>query len=294
MDSYAIWSFHLQFIIEGKELVDFLDGTAKKPTEEATTAAKKTWKTNNAKVFSWSLGSIESNIALTLRTVDCAASVWTHLQKTYSQTNQSRVFEVEYDIAKLSQGELDVRSFYNAAAQLWTEQDLISESTLTAEVSADIRKERQRSRILQFLMKLRLEFESARSQLISSNTSDVDKILGDLVWAETRMKTQAKLDGSIVEGGSIFAAYRGSSTRPQFSASQQFNSVNQSTPNGEGDSRYHHCNETGHFRNHCRKTNFCTYCKKIGHIILDCARAKGRRSSSVGGSNCSGGGTANF
>ncbi|CAN0871619.1 hypothetical protein LINGRAHAP2_LOCUS9894 [Linum grandiflorum] len=105
---------------------------------------------------------------------------------------------------------------------------------------------------------------------------------------------QAKLDRNIAEGRSVFAAYRGSSTRSQFNASQQFYSVNQSTQNGEGDSRCHHCNETCHFRNHCRKRNFCTYCKKIGHIILDCARAKGRRSSSAGGSDRSGGGTATF
>ncbi|CAN1245741.1 Retrovirus-related Pol polyprotein from transposon TNT 1-94 [Linum grandiflorum] len=244
---------------------------------------------NNAKVFSWFLGAIDQNIALTLRTFDCAADVWTHLKKTYSQVNHSRVFEVEYELAKMTQGELDVRSFYNVVAQLWTEQDLLSDSTLDADVSAGIRKERQRSRILQFLMKLRPEFESTRSQLISANTTKVDTILGDLVRAETRLKTQAKLDGNSVEGSVFAATYRGSGGRPQFTFPSQVNSSSNSQvvvpSSGKSESRCHHCNEPGHFRNHCRNRNFCTYCKKSGHIILDCSRASGRRGANVGGSD---------
>ncbi|CAN1245740.1 Retrovirus-related Pol polyprotein from transposon TNT 1-94 [Linum grandiflorum] len=287
--NYAIWSFQFQFFIEGKDLSDYLDGKAKKPTEDATAAAKKNWKMNNAKVFSWFLGAIDQNIALTLRTFDCAADVWTHLKKTYSQVNHSRVFEVEYELAKMTQGELDVRSFYNVVAQLWTEQDLLSDSTLDADVSAGIRKERQRSRILQFLMKLRPEFESTRSQLISANTTKVDTILGDLVRAETRLKTQAKLDGNSVEGSVFAATYRGSGGRPQFTFPSQVNSSSNSQvvvpSSGKSESRCHHCNEPGHFRNHCRNRNFCTYCKKSGHIILDCSRASGRRGANVGGSD---------
>ncbi|CAN0918191.1 Retrovirus-related Pol polyprotein from transposon RE1 [Linum grandiflorum] len=255
-NNYAIWSFHFRFFIEGKDLVDYLNGTAKKPTADASTAAQKTWKTNNARVFSWLLGSVDQNIALTLRTFDCAATVWDHLKKTYSQVNHSRVFEVEYELAKLTQGELDVRYFYNVAAQLWTEQDLISTSILDTAVNEGMKKERQRSRILQFLIKLRLEFESVRSQLISANTTDVDTILGDLFRAETRLKTQANLDGNQVDGGSVFAVHRGSAGRPQFN----FQSFSNHSPAAQthsssgGEVRCHHCNEIGHFRNHCKKT----------------------------------------
>ncbi|CAN0918603.1 hypothetical protein LINGRAHAP2_LOCUS30964 [Linum grandiflorum] len=231
-------------------MMDYLDGTAKKPADDAADAAKKTWKKNNARVFSWLLGSIDQSIALTLRTFDCAASVWDHLKKTYSQVNKSRVFEVEYELAKLSQGEFDVRSFYNVAAQLWTEQDILSESVLDASVNAGIRKERQRSRILHFLMKLRPEFEFTRSQIIAANATDVDTILGDLMRVETHYKTQAKLDGTQVDGGNVFAAYRGASARPQFqfhkagnsNSSQSTGSMN--SPNNS-EIRCHHCNELG-------------------------------------------------
>ncbi|CAN0885253.1 hypothetical protein LINGRAHAP2_LOCUS15069 [Linum grandiflorum] len=201
---------------------------------------------------------MESKIALTLRTFTSAAEIWEHLQKTYSQVNTSRIFEVEYELAKLTQGELDVRSFYLAAQTLWTEQDLISTSTLSAEVSTAVQKERHRSRVLQFLMKLRPEFESIRSQLISANKIDIDAVLGDLVRAEIRLRTQHLIDDSSTATRNVFAANR-TQYRPQFG--QVSNSA---------ELRCRHCNESGHFLSHCKKRNFCNYCKNHGHIILEC------------------------
>ncbi|CAN0903191.1 Retrovirus-related Pol polyprotein from transposon RE2, partial [Linum grandiflorum] len=145
--------------------------------------------------------------------------------------------------------------------QLWTEQDLLDTSRLSAEVSSEIQKERKRSRILQFLMKLRPEFETARSQLISANTTDIDTVLGDLLRVETRLKTQNLIDHPSSDlAGTVFAASRfhqSSQSRPRFN----------STP---GDVHCRHCNESGHSQSHCRKRNFCNYCKRSGHIILDC------------------------
>ncbi|CAN0898347.1 hypothetical protein LINGRAHAP2_LOCUS19660, partial [Linum grandiflorum] len=86
----------------------------------------------------------------------------------------------------------------------------------------------------------------------------------------------------------------GNSGRPQFtftpsSHSSSFSSSSAVTnQSGENASRCHHCNEPGHFRNHCRIRNFCTYCKKSGHIILDC-KARNRRSGGVGSSDTSAG-----
>ncbi|CAN0875102.1 hypothetical protein LINGRAHAP2_LOCUS10635 [Linum grandiflorum] len=133
-----IWSFQFKCLMEGKELLSYLDGTSKKPDESASAAEKKTWNTQNAKVFSSLIGSMESKIAFMLRTCTSEAEILEHLRKTYSQVNTSRIFEVEYELAKLTQSELDVCSFYLAAQHLWTEQDLISTSVLSAEVSTAV------------------------------------------------------------------------------------------------------------------------------------------------------------
>ncbi|CAN0928687.1 Retrovirus-related Pol polyprotein from transposon RE1 [Linum grandiflorum] len=255
-------SFQFKYLMEGKKLLSYLDGTSKQPDESASVAQKKTWSTNNAKVFSYLIGSKETKIALTLRTFTYAAEIWEHHQKTYSQFNTSRIFEVEYELAKLTQGELDARSFYLAAQTLWTKQDLISTSTLSPEVSTAVQKERHRSRVLQFLMKLRPEFESIRSQLVSANKTDIDAVLGDLVRAEIRLRTQHVIDDSSTVTGNVFASNR-TQYRPQFG--QVSNSA---------ELRYRHCNELGHSLCHCKKSIFCNYCKKSGHIIPECRKRK--------------------
>ncbi|CAN0876377.1 Retrovirus-related Pol polyprotein from transposon TNT 1-94 [Linum grandiflorum] len=302
--NYALWSFQFRFLVAGKELLPYLDGTAAKPGDDATATAKSTWETRNAQVFSWLLGSIEANIALTLRTHTCAATVWDLLSKRYSQTNSSRTFELEYELAQINQGELDIRSFHLLIQNLWTEQDLISTSTYTTDVYDAMLKERNKARVIQLLMKLRPEFEAVRSSLISGNIDDFDKVLGELVHVEICLRTQSQIDNGGNSGffaqpatpnqpqsvnastlGSVFAAQH---HRPQFRST--LNPVGSSSSPGE--IRCRHCSETGHPQSLCKKQNFCNYCKRSGHIITDC-RNRQKNESRFGSrsSNRSGGGS---
>ncbi|CAN0862290.1 Retrovirus-related Pol polyprotein from transposon TNT 1-94 [Linum grandiflorum] len=258
--NYALWSFQFRFLIAGKELLSYLDGSVKKPADDATATAKSTWETRNAQVFSMLLGSMEPNIALTLRTYTCAATVWKYLAKRYSQTSSSRTFEIEYELAQLHQGDLDIQSFHLVIQNLWTEQDLISTQEVSSEVLDVMLKERNKARAVQFLMKLRPEFESTRLALIAANTVNFDTIIGDLVRVETRLRTQAHMDGSTAASGSVFTARQG---RPQFTRPPHG-----STTSGELKCR--HCGDHGHHIANCKKRNYCNYCRRPGHIILEC------------------------
>ncbi|CAN0915883.1 hypothetical protein LINGRAHAP2_LOCUS29375 [Linum grandiflorum] len=288
--NYALWAFQFRFLIASKDRLPYLDGTAVKPDDSAAATARATWETRNAQVFSWLLGSVEPNIALTLRTHTCAATVWALLKKRYSHVNSSRTFELEYELAKLTQGELDIQSFYLAIQNLWTEQDLIATGTYSTDVYDAMLKERNKARLVQFLMKLRPEFEAARSSLIFNNTTDFDTVLGDLIRVETRLRTQAQLDGNNSAGsgfsiqsavtsgmsssssgdsgnsGTAFASQPSRNNyRPQFRSSGSSQS---------GEVRCRHCGENGHPQSLCKKHNFCNYSKRSGHIITDCHSRK--------------------
>ncbi|CAN1154362.1 hypothetical protein LINPERHAP2_LOCUS19970 [Linum perenne] len=227
---------------------------------------------------------MDTSIAMTLRNFETAAEAWNYLKRNYSQVNTSRIFEVEYALARLEQGNMDVRSFHLAAQTLWTEQDHLSSSLFPSPVSAEIRQEKHRNRVLQFLMKLRSEFEPVRAQLISTNNTDMDSVSGELVRAETRLQTQAQIDGVADNVGSVFASASSgrnfqsgghrslTATRPQFG---QFGQPNNSS---SGDIKCRHCGEIGHVVSVCRKRNYCNYCKRPGHIITEC-RTKQRRAS---------------
>ncbi|CAN1216396.1 Retrovirus-related Pol polyprotein from transposon RE1 [Linum perenne] len=276
--NYAFWAYSFQTFVKGKGLLSYLDGSKPYPTAPiSVTPEIAVWEMNDARVLSYILGSVDSSIALSLRAFPTSAAVWKHLETTYSHVSVSRLFDLEFTLANLSQGELDVNRYYLAANTLWTEIDMLSSSMLSMAAAQEIQSERRRARYFQFLMRLRPEFEQVRSQLLSQNTTDISTIVAELVRAETRFQTQTKLDNlsGSANMGSAFAAGK---YRPRFSSNQHQQSFIGSSSNSSsvgsgknmGDIRCHHCQELGHYVSHCLKRNICTYCKKPGHLILEC------------------------
>ncbi|CAN0896019.1 Retrovirus-related Pol polyprotein from transposon TNT 1-94 [Linum grandiflorum] len=292
--NYSLWEFSFRTFVEGKGLYSYLDGSTPAPTVSVSkTSELLAWKINNAKVLSYIINSVDPAIALTLRAFSSAAEIWTHLRHTYSQVNVSRLFDLEFAISNLVQGDLDINGYYLAATHLWTELDLLNMSTLSSAASLEIQKERKRTRTLQFLMKLRPEYETIRSQIIAENKTDLNVIIGDLIRFETRLRTQAQLD-SATAGGHTATAFAASRPRPQFvpshpnqnSAHHGSYSQSQLTPSTTtGEVRCRFCNEIGHPISLCRKRNMCNYCKKSGHIISDCRKRMSKNSQAKGSSS---------
>ncbi|CAN0830494.1 hypothetical protein LINGRAPRIM_LOCUS3260 [Linum grandiflorum] len=266
--NFTLWEHQFRIHVQDKGLRPYLTGDATEPVAPKPTDDEVlTWQTNNAKVISWILASITAPIALSLRYFTTAADIWKHLTKTYTQVNASRQFEIEYELAKLCQGDLDIHSYYLAASQMWTEQDLMVSSLHDSATSAILIAERNRSRILQFLMRLRPEYESVRAALVSGNVTDMEQILGELVRAETRFKTQAQIDAP--GAASIaFSALR--------AASYNRKPSNSGNALSSQDAYCRHYSEKVHSTSHCLKRNFCNYCKTPGHIILDCSALKNK------------------
>ncbi|CAN0918841.1 Retrovirus-related Pol polyprotein from transposon TNT 1-94 [Linum grandiflorum] len=101
----------------------------------------------------------------------------------------------------------------------------------------------------------------------------MEQILGELIRAETRFKTQAKIDAP--DSGSVaFAAGRAPPTTRKFA-------VSGNNSQGSSEAYCRHCSEKGHTTSHCKKRNFCNYCKTPGHIILDCPTLRNREKKSA-------------
>ncbi|CAN0898571.1 Retrovirus-related Pol polyprotein from transposon RE1 [Linum grandiflorum] len=324
--NYSIWAYAFKVFVQGKSLLGYLDGTKKEPAETATNSADiETWRTNNARVLSWLIGSVETPIALTFRSFDTAAQIWSHLQTVYTQVSSSRLFDLEYELANLTQGEQTINQYYMAATRLWTELDLLKASKLTATEEAAVLKKRRKSRTLQFLMKLRPEFESVHAQLLSSDDLDIDKVLGELSRVEIRLCTQTKLDSAVSSLESAFTPAVSSlestftvrpstftpvvssldsafTVRPYFSSANAKSSSDHASASGNSSSlgqinyveiKCRHCGVMGHSGGYCKKRNFCNYCKKLGHIIPECPTRSHRSRTSTAATGSSFSVTAN-
>ncbi|CAL1368565.1 unnamed protein product [Linum trigynum] len=187
------------------------------------------------------------------------------------------VFEIQMALAQLEQGDRSIREYYNAARELWTEQDILTTALHPQPISADAVKERQQTRLLNFLMRLRPEFEAARSTLLNKDDLRFEGLLSHLVREEIRIRTQANIDGRPGDGETALAlasqelAY--SVNRPSFHNKPISNEY-----------ECHFCHERGHPKKHCRQWNVCVYCKRAGHIILECRTRQRNEARDAGGS----------
>ncbi|CAN0840830.1 hypothetical protein LINGRAHAP2_LOCUS2944 [Linum grandiflorum] len=187
--------------VEGKRLVSFLDGTAAKLVETTSKKEQADWTANNAQVTSWLLAAVEPNIALSLRSFSSASAMWTHLGSLHSQQSASCQYEISHAIASLSQGDSDVSTYYQAALHLWTEEDMVSAALTKGVVPAAMITERQRLRLMQFLLKLNSDFESVRASLLHRNVTKMDEVLAELLREETRLRSSSSI-------GSVFSWWR--------------------------------------------------------------------------------------
>ncbi|CAL1396853.1 unnamed protein product [Linum trigynum] len=271
--NFPLWELHFRVFVHGRGLLPILDGSLPEPDVTATAKARADWAIQNAQVTSWLLSSMEPGISLSLRAFTTAHAMWQHLLALHSQTDISWKFEIEFDLAALQQGDMDVRSYYQKALDLWTEQDMLTTSLVSAAASEEVLKDRASSRLVTFMMKLHPAFEGVRASLQHRNVSKIEDVVAELIREETRLRSKAKLDGQTSDFGSVFAVQ---SSRPQFGR----------TPSGE--IICYHCKESGHIQIRCPKKQVCNYCKAAGHLIGDCPiLARRNRQKGSGGPHAS-------
>ncbi|KAF3782916.1 hypothetical protein EJ110_NYTH33369 [Nymphaea thermarum] len=72
-----------------------------------------TWKEDNSIVMSWIMNSVQTDIAHTLAYYTTAKHMWTFLRQTCSHDkNVSKILQVEEELLKLQQGELELSQYF--------------------------------------------------------------------------------------------------------------------------------------------------------------------------------------
>ncbi|CAL1413226.1 unnamed protein product [Linum trigynum] len=81
--------------------------------------------------------------------------MWKQLVDTYSTASVARQYEMQCALDRLEQGDHDITTYLTAAHELWTEEDLLTQSLRPAATSAVLIEKRKHARLLHFLMHLR-------------------------------------------------------------------------------------------------------------------------------------------
>nr|GMC49703.1 Retrovirus-related Pol polyprotein from transposon TNT 1-94 [Ipomoea batatas] len=255
--NYSAWAFQFELFVKGKELWSHINGSDSAPDKEKEKEKYAKWEVKDAQIMSWILGSVEPSILINLKPYKTSRGMWDYLKKVYIQNNSARRFQLELELGQLSQGSMSIQEFYSSFETLWVEYTDIVYANVPPEGLSAVQSVHETSKRDQFLMKLRGEFETIRSNLMNRElVPSMDICVGELLKEEQRLTTLAVLEQKAQNSAPIPVAYA-AQTRPN--RGRDMTNV-----------QCYSCKNFGHFATNCTK-KFCNYCKKAGHIIKECS-----------------------
>ena len=179
--NYSTGDFQFRIFVMGKELWGHIDGSNPAPIEPTKLAQ---WQVKDARVMTWILASIDQLIAFNLKPYKTAKDMWEYLKKVYNQDNTAKRFQLEYDIANYSQGNLSIQDYFSGFQSLWVESVKIVYAKVPTESLSIIQEVHEQSKREQFLMKLRPEFKAICSNQMYRAPSPLDACFGELLCEE--------------------------------------------------------------------------------------------------------------
>ncbi|XP_068639293.1 uncharacterized protein [Aristolochia californica] len=171
----------------GKELWGHLDRSDPAPLE-AKVLSK--WTVKDARVMTWILGSVEPYFVLNLRPYKNAANMWKYLNKVYHQDNTARRFQLEYEMANFTQGSLSIEEYFSSFQNPWADYSDIAYANVPVTALSIVQAVHETNKRDQLLMKLRSDFEIARSNLMKRHpVPSLDACFSELLCEEQRIVT---------------------------------------------------------------------------------------------------------
>ncbi|KAL6311049.1 hypothetical protein AAG906_011936 [Vitis piasezkii] len=141
-DNYSTWCRAMTISLNAKSKLGFIDGTTTMPSATDKPDEHASWKKCNDMILSWILNSLSRDLAT---------------------VNAPRIFQIERDIACLTQDQMTVAAYYTRLKKLWDE--LGSYNDTVCSCGAD----HKRRRLMQFLMGLNESYNAIRGQILLMN-----------------------------------------------------------------------------------------------------------------------------
>lgn len=253
-DNYLQWKFSIQLALGAKKKLGFIDGTNEKPSTGESDIAD--WISTDCMVRSWLLNSISKDISGAFIFATTAKELWNELGDHFGESNGPLIYQLQRQIASITQGNSSLSKYYMNLKQLWDELNCLvplppcncgSEKSISENISM--------TRLMQFLMGLNDTYDNLRNQiLVLDPLPTVHKAYSMALRVEKQREVQInfaapiEISAMFVKSSSSNSGFK-KQNPTQFKGKQDYKQKNQS------DRYCNFCKITGHTRESCFKLN---------------------------------------
>ncbi|KAL0297760.1 UNVERIFIED_CONTAM: hypothetical protein Sradi_6828100 [Sesamum radiatum] len=249
-NNYLLWSRSIKVALTAKMKMSFIDGTYLKPAGNSEEC--KQWIRTDSMVFSWIMNSISKDIAKAFSYAKSARSLWLQLEARFGQANGPMIYNLQREIASISQGNMDIVSYFTKIAMLWDELECVdptpecscsSQRTMADKVAS--------TQLMQFLMGLNDSFDAIRSQiLVMDPLPSVDKAYSLVLRVESQRQSSINIQDV---NNNAAMTVRGTDFKRE-TGGKAFQQKKQYTD---------------------KKNLYCTHCTRSGHSKESCFKLHG-------------------
>uniref|UniRef100_A0A1S3YY54 Retrotransposon gag domain-containing protein n=1 Tax=Nicotiana tabacum TaxID=4097 RepID=A0A1S3YY54_TOBAC len=210
----------------------------------------------------WILNSLSKEIADSVEYANDAVELWRELEDRYEQTNGARLYQIQKEINDLSQGTLDITTFYTQLKKLWEELSTLNAKTqcscqCTCGAKENMHKTKQDRRLIQFLMGLNEVYTAVRGGILMMNPLPSMAQAFSLLIQDEKQREMKPTNNLSAE-----------------SVSLHVNTSGNANNFGNNNFRTNYA-PNANFPNTNRTRPFCDYCKRLGHTKGKCFKLHG-------------------
>ncbi|XP_050278612.1 proline-rich receptor-like protein kinase PERK8 isoform X2 [Quercus robur] len=241
-ENYPTWARSMRMALIAKNKLGFIDGTLTllSPVVK-TSSAIQAWIRCDKMVTSWILNSVSQEIATSIVDKDTALEIWNDLRERVSQANGARVFQLQKDIAGITQGQSSITSYFTQLNVLWDQLQkfrpfpMCSCGFCTCNLGQKLNDLQYQDLVMQFLMGLNDSYAQVRAQiLLMDPLPPINKVYSLLIQEERR--------SSVGNNSSP----RVESSTPVTKVSSSLGNKNNKNSKGKEKLTCNHCGMNGH------------------------------------------------
>ncbi|KAM1078563.1 hypothetical protein ACFX15_025113 [Malus domestica] len=245
-ENYGTWCRSMSIALSAKNKLGFVDGSVEQPSAKTKPTESALWQRCNDMILMWIINTLSSDLATSVVYMTTAKDVWDDIRERFSQQNVSRLFEIQRELARLTQSQQPINVYFTKLKGLWDEMD--SYQTLKPCSCGAVQSNNEqveRTKVLQILMGLDDSYSAIRGQILLIQPLPSIRSVYSMLTQEEKQRGMAVGPGLVEPAAMVVQTNRGNNGN-----------------HGKG-------------RSSERKPLHCSYCDKDHHVIETCWKLHG-------------------